>query len=228
MKKTEICFIICSNNVDLCKKAQGYIRKLIIPEGFNITCVVVNNANSITSAYNDAMNSSEAKFKVYLHQDTFIINVNFINDIIAVFNKYPQIGMIGLAGAKKIASNGVWWKSVQKYGKVLESSVTGRIELLSFDEVYNDFENVEAIDGFIMITQYDVRWREELFNGWHFYDISQSIEFLRAGYEVCIPRQNSPWCIHACGAVNLEKSYEKYRNIFLKEYMLNGVVYKDM
>lgn len=36
---------------------------------------------------------------------------------------------------------------------------------------------VHAIDGMIMITQYDVEWRKDIFDGFDFYDISQSLEF---------------------------------------------------
>ena len=38
-------------------------------------------------------------------------------------------------------------------------------------------ESVSAISGVIMITQEDIIWREDIFKGVCFYDISQSIEF---------------------------------------------------
>ena len=40
-----------------------------------------------------------------------------------------------------------------------------------------------------MATQYDVPWREDLFDGFDFYDVSQSFEFRKAGYTVGVPVQ---------------------------------------
>ena len=67
-------------------------------------------------------------------------------------------------------------------------------------------------------VQPDLPWREDIFNGWHFYDISQSIEFAKKGYKIIVPNQNDPWCIHDCGITLVGEEYDKYRNLLLKEY----------
>ena len=69
-----------------------------------------------------------------------------------------------------------------------------------------------------MITQYDLSWREDIFDGWHFYDLSQSIEFLRKGLNIVVPSQQTSWCIHDCGYVNASNEFEEYRNKFLDTY----------
>lgn len=51
------------------------------------------------------------------------------------------------------------------------------------DENRHRVVDVTAIDGMFMATQYDISWREDLFDGWDFYDISQSCEFTRGGAE---------------------------------------------
>jgi hypothetical protein len=63
-----------------------------------------------------------------------------------------------------------------------------------------------------------VPWREDLFGGWDFYDISQSFEFRRVGYRVVVPNMQRPWCLHDCGFMNLA-SYDHWRHVFLEEYM---------
>lgn len=125
--------------------------------------------------------------------------------------------MAGVCGAINMPVNGIWWESKNKSGKVYENS-SGRINLLDFD--FNNIEQreVECIDGLIMITQYDIPWREELFDGWHFYDASQSKEFINRGYKVITPKQCTPWCIHECGIVNINE-FEKYRRIYLDKYI---------
>jgi hypothetical protein len=69
----------------------------------------------------------------------------------------------------------------------------------------------------MIVTQYDVPWRDDLFKSWHFYDISECIEFIKAGYEVGVPKQEEPWVMHDCGIVNVN-TYENERKIFLHHY----------
>lgn len=217
MNNKRICFITCVNNDRQYEECLLYINNLKIPEGYEIDCISIKEAECITSAYNAAINGTDAKYKVYLHQDTYIINKNFIYDMLNIFNLNNEIGMIGVAGAKTIPTNAIWWESTHKYGKVYESH-TGKIEQLAFNNVENDYEEVKAIDGLIIITQYDLPWREDIFDGWHFYDVSQSVEFNMAGYKVVVPKQEECWCTHDCGLVNTKNDYEMYRNIFLDEY----------
>lgn len=216
MNEKKICFVIAVNNEILYSDCEFYIKNLELPLGFEVEILPIRNASSICNAYNMAINASDAKYKVYLHQDVFIINKNFIYDMIKIFQKDKQIGIMGVCGAKNIPLNGIWWESLFKFGRVLESS-TGKLKLLKFYEVLDDYEVVSAIDGLIIMTQYDLKWREDIFDGWHFYDISQCLEFKNSGFKVVVPKQTIPWCIHDCGIVNVS-DYEKYRNLFLLNY----------
>lgn len=216
MNKNKIAFITCINDQVMYEESIRYINNLIVPEGYEIDIISISDAGSITSAYNAAKDSSDAKYKVYLHQDTFIINKNFINDILSIFQN-DEIGMIGVVGAKKIPTNAIWWEANERYGQVFENH-SGVMNLLSFSDSEREYEEVKAIDGLIMITQYDLPWREDIFDGWHFYDVSQSVEFELNGYKVVVPKQEYPWCIHDCGLVNTENGYEEYREKFLDEY----------
>ena len=212
-----ISFIYVINDESLFNKSISYLDNLIIPEGISVEIIKLTNETNIFSAYNKGMQMAKGKYKVYLHQDTFIENINLINDLIFNFNYDPSLGLIGLAGAKTLPINGIWWESSDTFGEVIESH-TGKLELLKFNEPSIPFESVAAIDGFFIATQYDILWREDLFNGWHFYDISQSKEFLKAGYRIGIPSQIRPWAVHDCGIVNVKNGYEEARAIFLKEY----------
>lgn len=220
MNNNKICFITCVHNDRQYEECLLYINNLKIPEGYEIDCISIKEAGNITSAYNAAMNGTDAKYKIYLHQDTYIINKNFIHDILNIFNQNDVIGMMGVAGAKTIPSNAIWWESMHKYGKVYESH-TGKMGLLAFNNVEKNYEEVKVIDGLIMVTQYDLPWREDVFDGWHFYDASQSVEFTLAGYKVVVPMQDECWCVHDCGVVNTKNEYEKYRKCFLEVYSKN-------
>jgi hypothetical protein len=217
MNGEKITFIASVNDEELYEKSKLYVEQLIVPEDIEVEFIKVKNFNSITTAYNEAIRRSDAKYKVFMHQDVFIINKNFINDILHIFDLNKDVGMIGMVGCKTIPLNGVWWEASDCIGKVADSHI-GTMQIMKFRDVNSLYEEVEAIDGLIMITQYDIPWREDIFQGWHFYDISHSFEFKRKGYKIVVPKQQSIWCIHDCGITGLDFSYEDNRNKFLAEY----------
>lgn len=217
MNNKKICFITCVNNDRQYEECLLYINNIQIPEGYEIDCISIKEAESITSAYNAAMNGTDAKYKVYLHQDTYIINKNFIYDILNTFNSDDKIGMIGVIGAKTIETDGVWWNSNKTCGKVYDNH-NGIMQELKLAEIESNYEEVKIVDGLVMITQYDLNWREDIINEWHFYNVSQCLEFIKSEYRVVVHKQIEPWCVHDCGISNLDANYDKWRDIFIKEY----------
>ena len=218
MNKKKIAFIYCVNNRALYEESVRYVKSLLVPEGYEIEFIAIEGATSITSGYNQGMRQTDAKYKVYLHQDVFIINKNFLIDSIELFKRNIKLGMIGVIGARTIPKSGIWWESENKIGKVYDSH-KGKIELLQFNDVEKDYEPVAAIDGLLMMTQYDIPWREDIFKGWYFYDLSQSREFFNAGFDVGIPFQEKPWVIHDCGIIDIDEAFDANRKIFITEYL---------
>ena len=212
----KISFIYCVNDQQIFEKSLQYIYSLKIPEGIEIDIISIEGAPSITAGYNQAMRESNAKFKVFLHQDVFITNRNFIFDIIQLFLENHKLGLLGVIGSKLIPKSCIWWESKSRYGKVYDSH-RGKMALLEFNEVEKDYESVAAVDGLLIATQYDIPWRDDLFDGWHYYDMSQAMEFIDAQYEVGIPRQDEPWVIHDCGTVNTN-GFNQARELFIESY----------
>jgi glycosyltransferase involved in cell wall biosynthesis len=217
MNPNKICFITCVNDDVMYEECLRYIHALEVPDHMELETIRVTDATSMTAGYNHAMQSSDAKYKVYLHQDVFVIHRTLISELISVFERHPELGLIGLVGTDRIPVNGIWWDSPSKWGRVYESH-TGKMEELRFQDVQDDYQQVMALDGFFLATQYDVEWKESLFNGWHFYDLSQCMEFIANGYSVGVIRQWSPWSIHDCGIVNVRNQFDEYRKIFLEKY----------
>lgn len=214
MNDRKICFIMCANNQDYIEEQVQYLNRLQIPQGYEIDVLTVQGAASMTSGYNEAMRASDAKYKVYLHQDTFIINKNFIADLLELFQE-EQVGLVGMVGAPHLPENAIMWNDF-RCGK-LYSSIIYQAGISVIGEMSGKYEEVEAVDGFLMATQYDVEWREDIFQKWDFYDVSQSFEFRRRGYKVVVPNVEEPWCIHDDGFFNL-KNYYVERKKFLAEY----------
>lgn len=217
MDAKKICFIMCVNDEQYCREAVYYINQLKIPEGYTIEVLSVPEATCMTAGYNEAMQASDAKYKVYLHQDVLIVERDFLYHLLKIFEK-QEIGMFGMVGVLKLPENGVMLfdRSDNRIGALYTSNIyfAGEAEVA---EVQGDYQEVEAIDGLLMATQYDIPWREDVFQKWDFYDVSQSFEFRKRGYQVVVPKMEKPWCIHDDGCMNLVNYYNE-RKKFLKEY----------
>ena len=215
----KIAFITCVNSDWWYSECLLYLKHLKIPENMTAEFIDVRNAASMASGYNRAMKNSDAKYKIYLHQDTLVVNKNLIADLLKIFNSDKKIGVIGMIGCMNLPSTGVWWDGMRIYGRVLHACEPESVVDSHCDEPEGDYQEVESVDGFFLATQYDLNWREDLFDGWHLYDTSLCKEMSRAGYKVAIPNQEKDfWCIHCPKEKPLDPKYRRYQKIFLKEY----------
>ncbi|MDD3239372.1 MAG: glycosyltransferase [Lachnospira sp.] len=204
MNEKQIAFIICTSDDLYMEECIWHIHQLIIPEGYSIDILTIKDADSMAAGYQAAMNASPAVYKVYLHQDTFIVNRNFITDILRVFDADEKIGMIGVAGIDYLPEHGELfnhWNVGGLYGYYYNQMVDWSLGCTK------EYREVYAIDGMIMVTKLDIPWREDLFRGWNYYDISQSFEMIRYGYKVVVPHQEQWWCIHDVWSNNMQNYY---------------------
>lgn len=218
MDSKKICFITCVSNERDYNECLFYINHLNIPDGFSIEIISIRNVICIAKGYNQALKRTNAKYKVYINQNTLIINPNFIYDILHLLDTDKDIGMIGMAGAKKLPVSGVWFE-LEEYNIVkVYNNFSGKIEFVYKDDLNGDYEQVEVIDGLIMITQYDILWREDIFDNCYFYDVSQCMEFNKKNYKIVIPNLKIPWCSYLGEKINRTETYEDCRLKFIKEY----------
>ncbi|MGM9539776.1 glycosyltransferase family protein [Anaerovibrio sp.] len=214
---TRIAFITCVNRPELYGEALLYMKQLRLPRGMSAEFVPVEGAASMCSGYNQAMKETSAAYKVYVHQDTLIVNKNFVFDLLALFSD-KSIGAVGMIGARKLPASGVWWDAMRTCGRVLHACEPECVVETTCMELEGTWTDVEAADGLLLATAVDVPWREDLFDGWHFYDISMCKELQRRGRKVAVPRQESFWCIHCPKEKPLDVSYKLYQRRFLREY----------
>lgn len=214
INEKKIAFITCVNDEKEYQESCWYLNRLEIPEGYSIDMLSVRQAESMTDGYQTAMQDSDAKYKVYLHQDVFIINQKFIEEMLKAFTENPDIGLLGCIGCEELPVNiqgaGEW-----DVGFVYHNSIPHCLKKrrhLDRTPYY-----VDAVDGLLLVTQYDVNWRTDLFDGWDFYDISQCFEIYRAGYKVAVPYQEQAWCYHDNTYSKMLK-YQFYCQKFAEEY----------
>lgn len=216
MDEHKICFIMCCNNEMYMEECLFYIHRLEVPAGYTVEALTIWDAASMTAGYNEGMQSSDAKYKVYLHQDTFLVDRHFLTKLLEVFRQDSRIGIVGAIGAPKLSHTGVMW-NVDRWGMLYEQHIYETVKLYNYPEHSPQLLDVEVMDGFLLATQYDLPWREELFDKWDFYDCSQCKEFARRGYRVVVPYLEEPWAVHDAGFVDLH-NYEGERQKFVREY----------
>ena len=213
----KVAFITCVSDLSIYKQCLKYLA-LLNKDGFSVEYIPVKDDVSITRAYNKAMRSSSAKYKVYLHQDTFIVERMFLHQIHKIFSSDPGIGMIGLLGGRKMPLGDekyICWSECREifgccYSPKFNFSVKGLI-------TNKPYEWVTVADGFILITQHDIPWREDIIDGFHFYDKSQSLEFWKKNLKVVVPAMKNYWAYHLCNQT-FNGEYYRLRTRFLNAY----------
>jgi hypothetical protein len=196
-----------------CVNSIKSLAALKVPAGYKINKMILQGDFSIGEGYNFVLRNSSAKYKIYLHQNIIIVNHDFLHDVLSLFTRYSNLGMLGVMGAFKLPVNGNWWEASEKYGKLWFNQ-----QLIEHPgKIIGDYQPVQVIDGKIMITQYDLPWRNDLFNKPYFHDTAQCLEFIKAGYQVGVPRQNQPWCAYEYTHDAL-LLHQQDREVFVNEY----------
>lgn len=210
-----ICFITCVNDAARYNAALASWRQLLVPPGMTVESLAVGEAESMTAGYQQAMESSRAKYKIYLHQDVFITQPDFLMRIVREFRQHPEYGLAGVVGTRQMPASGLWWEG-EKIGAIRDR-LTGEWQNYIYECDGQSAQPAAAVDGLLLATQYDMPWRTDLFTGWHFYDISQAFEFRRQGFQTVVLPQTAPLCQHDSAAPSLD-GFEAARQIFLQEY----------
>ncbi len=220
-KDNEIAIVFCTNDALYEAECISYLKKLQVPEGMSLKIVSVWNATGMAAAYNSVINRVGSKYKFYIHHDTFIIKRDILSDFIREFKADETVGLIGIGGTRKLNDVAKWWESDKGDLRMCLYQDAVLNILRSVSIVKNgDMEEAQALDGILIATSKDVRWREDIFDGWHFYDISQCYEFNRAGYKTCVMNYDEPVVMHETTMKkDAQKLYDKYRELFIKEYL---------
>lgn len=217
MDPNKVSFITCVNKEEWYSECLLYLQHLELPPGMEAEYIPIRGAASMAAGYNEGMRRSQAKYKVYLHQDTLVVNKHLVQDLLQLFAD-PSVGLVGVIGCRSLPKTGVWWDGMRPYGRVLHACEAESTVDTVCRQPEGQYMEVEALDGLLLAAQQDIPWREDLFTGWHFYDISACKEFARRGYRVIVPQQEDFWCIHCPKEKPTAASYWEYRKIFLREY----------
>ncbi len=135
---------------------------------------IINNGESLTSAYNRGLSEAKYDIVVFCHDDLTIETKQWGHKLLKQFKANPTFGIIGVAGTKYMATSGKWWEDKKKmYGRVAHTH-EGRTWLSSYSrDLGTSLEDVVVVDGvfFAIDKTKAVLPFDEAVEGFHFYDV---------------------------------------------------------
>lgn len=209
MDSKKICVILLKDYFAYYKEQIRYLKELAVPTGYIVDIMVVDAGKNIFSAYQHAMIKSNAKYKIYLKKRAVIVNKYFLYDVLGVFKKNIDIGLLGVRGTTQLSTDAIIENSTNLFGRLLYSD--GEKAEGDFPENVKD---VMLVTDDVIVTQYDLSWREDIFEGEDFIGASQSLEFKKNNYRCVVPKQNDFWVVtNKCNEID-----DKEKETFLNEY----------
>jgi hypothetical protein len=141
----------------------------------NVIFIVNDNSMSLSRLYYNILSNEqiESDIIVFCHDDIEFLKKGWGEEVIRLFNKNRQYGIIGVAGSAEFDSMGAWWNYKKKYGQVLHKH-DGKSWLTAFSPlIEKDLEEVCVIDGlFIAIKRSRISKNfDPDIPGFDFYDI---------------------------------------------------------
>ena len=129
---------------------------------------------SLAEVYNKGLEESKNEIVLFMHDDIIIKTTNLTHKIIKLFEKFPDYGIIGVAGTTDLV-NGKWWEIKKSmHGKVSHTkdgkTWTNKYSKESYIDILKD---VVTIDGlFFIVNKSKIKKQFDTdFEGIHFYDI---------------------------------------------------------
>ena len=189
---------------------RPYLAAIDVPQGYEVELIEVFADGNVAGTYQRAMEQSDAKYKVYLAAGSILLRLNFFEEMLRVFAD-PLIGVMGLVGAKQLSTTGLLATSPFVKGRLLYADDTD----FNGADIDGEMEQVMAVSGDLIATQYDISWRSDLFHRDCFYAEAQCIEFRRRGYRNVVPHQDEAWLLSGTKEISYD---DVSQEVFLDTY----------
>lgn len=108
MKK--INFIVAVYNESFSEEAIAFINDLKVPEGYETDILVVRDTSSIADAYNEALDFSDADINIFVDENIYISDREFLINALEILESDNKIGCLGVLGysGENFTEAGVW------------------------------------------------------------------------------------------------------------------------
>jgi GT2 family glycosyltransferase len=221
-----LAFITCVNDETQYDTCIRHLDALQIPAGHTVETIAVFGAPSMAEGYQRAMEASTARYKIYVHQDVYIVHRELLPKLVTLFRTHSRLGMVGVVGATRLTASGIWWlnNASHSYGRIWEYSRPGgfwswlgpfnrrRLHLIRYRSFVGDYLPAAVVDGLFLATQYDLPWISPL-GGFELYEQVHGLEFIKAGLEIGIARQETVWCLHWGPLLEFSSHQRRHRDL---------------
>lgn len=182
-----ISIIICSANHGELAAVSENIRKTIGVEHEILAFDNTRLKKGICEIYNMGVRQAQFDTLCLMHEDIEMVTEKWGQNVLAVFDKNPQLGLLGIAGGgyKSLAPSSWYNYHLQENGGFYCNIIqgfkhTGKPEALDYRNPRNEtLSHVACIDGCWMCTRKEAAMRypfdEKLLKGFHGYDLAYSI-----------------------------------------------------
>jgi len=180
--------IVCSSK-EPSKEFEEHIIKTCGLGAKNIEILHYENKGkySLTELYNKALKEAKYDTITFLHDDITINTKQWGNKITKHFDKYPEYGIIGVAGTKLMTNSTKWWDNPDRmYGRVSHTHEDRTWESKYSADLGNRLEPVVLVDGVFFSVRRDRLNKnfDETIDGFHFYDVSFCLDNYLGGTKI--------------------------------------------
>lgn len=173
-----LSIVICSKTGSISNKLHENISETI---GCVYEIIVLEGGYSIFNAYNLGILRSTYQYICFCHEDILFISNNWGIHLLSALN-LPNCGLVGLAGTRfKSEIYSPWWLPRSSFSTLLETNYVihpGEKQTNNYNQ-NSILQEVLIIDGvFIGACKKifeEVKFDENLFSGFHFYDLDISL-----------------------------------------------------
>ena len=184
--------IVCSIHKPFLDALKINIRETI---GSAYELLIWDNLASpkpISEVYNILGDQARYPYLCFLHEDILFQTTDWSAGLLAAFGQDPELGMIGVAGAKyKSKTPSGWFTGIPAYDcmHILHRDKYQRTTHLYSNPNESVLEPVVNVDGVFICIRKEVwnssRFNEDLLKGFHLYDIDFSFQ-VTTGYKAAV------------------------------------------
>lgn len=171
--ETGIAIVVCSRETNAEKK--DFLEMIGKTCGYNYHIFFYTNDGSVglTKVYNEILDKSPYDLIVYIHDDIDFLKPGWGKELVQLFDKHQDYGIIGIAGSAEFDENAAWWSYKKIYGQVLHRA-NGKAWLSAYSPLIKDgLQEVCVVDGlcFAVHRKRITKKFDEEIDGFHFYEI---------------------------------------------------------
>jgi glycosyltransferase involved in cell wall biosynthesis len=216
-----ISLIICSRKSDISNSLKENIERTI---GTDYELIVIDNSTnkySIFSAYNEGVRRSKGDILCFMHEDILYHTNNWGISVYKYFGEDKKLGLLGVSG-------GCYLPKIPCYWHISPFLVyKDHTESINSYQKKSIFE-VAACDGLwfcISKNLFDhIDFDEDLYFGFHYYDMDICMQVLFAQYKVCV----CDFDIEHHADCRIDDSFYKNQQLFFDKWNTYLPIYRGI